>query len=236
MLQSANLLLKLIPVEEIVNADTVTGGLGGVGWANTLTSGTNGLVLEFHLLEAIDELVEVEDNMSAVGKEYAVGGVEALVLDGLELGEEGGDVDDASGSNKVEAVGVDETCCRSDDVSQSILQTSGPARRVVNGILTRRKHMEIIANTVHDNSVPGIVSSSGSSADIDLVAEDIDELSLALISPLGTKHNGSHAGWLGYFVLFCFFCCELVVFRFNRQRNSSRKDVRRIKWQQLTML
>lgn len=61
--------------------------------------------------------------------------------------------------------------------------------------------MEIIANTIHDNSVSGVVSSSGSGANIDLVAEDVDELSLALIAPLGSKHNGSHAGWLGVFVV-----------------------------------
>lgn len=59
--------------------------------------------------------------------------------------------------------------------------------------------MEVVAHTIDHNSVSGIVSAGGASTDIDLVAEDVDELSLPLVTPLGAEHDGSHGGkvqWL----------------------------------------
>lgn len=111
MLQRADLLLEQLPVEEIMNADTATGSLGAVSWADTLTGGTDRSAAEFLLLKAIDELVEVEHDVGTVRDEDAVGRVEALLLDSLELCEERGDVDDAAGADEVEAVGVHEACC-----------------------------------------------------------------------------------------------------------------------------
>ena len=42
----------------------------------------------------------------------------------------------------------------------------------------------------HDDGMTGIIAARASRADIDLRGQDVDELALALVAPLGAKHNG----------------------------------------------
>jgi len=109
MFKRPQLLLKLRPVEELVNADTATSSLGGVSWADSLPGGTNVQCSQFDFLETVNELVQIENEVGAVGNEDAIGRVQALLLDGLQLGEERGDVDDGPGTDQVQALGVDQT-------------------------------------------------------------------------------------------------------------------------------
>lgn len=49
--------------------------------------------------------------------------------------------------------------------------------------------MEVVRDAVGDNCVAGIVPSLGSAADLRFVGEDVSELALAFVAPLGTEDN-----------------------------------------------
>lgn len=70
---------------------------------------TNVSSTKLNLLEAIHQLVNIEDNVCPVGDVYPVGGVEAVLVEGLQLLEKAGHVDDAAAADDVDAAGVDET-------------------------------------------------------------------------------------------------------------------------------
>lgn len=108
MFQQPQLLLELGPVEDLVDASTAASGLGGVSWADSLPGGADVLRSELDLLEAVDELVQFEDEVRTVGDEDAIGRVDALLLNRLQLGEERRDVDDRSGADQVQTLGVDQ--------------------------------------------------------------------------------------------------------------------------------
>lgn len=61
--------------------------------------------------------------------------------------------------------------------------------------------MKVVAHAIDHNGVSGIISAGGASTNIDLVAEDVDELSFPLVTPLGAEHDGSHGGELQLLLL-----------------------------------
>jgi hypothetical protein len=59
-------------------------------------------------------------------------------------------------------------------------------------VLTRRKEVEGVSSflalvVLDDNGVAGVVTTGAASADIGVGGENVDELALALVTPLGTK-------------------------------------------------
>jgi hypothetical protein len=64
-------------VEEVVNTKTRAGGLRGVSWSDSALGGTNGRAAELDLLEAVDDLVEIEDEVGTVGDEETAVAVQA---------------------------------------------------------------------------------------------------------------------------------------------------------------
>lgn len=134
---------------------------------NALLGGANHATAELDLLEAIDQLMDIEDDLSAVGDEYPSIGAEALFVQGLELVEEGGDVNDAAAANDIDAARVHEA--GGEDV-------------------------EVVGDAVDDDGVAGIVTTLSAAAELGFVGEDVGELSFALIAPLGTENDGDGHG------------------------------------------
>jgi len=123
---------------------------------------TNVSSTKLDLLEAIHQLVDIEDNVCPVGDVYPVRGVEAVLVKCLQLLEEAGHMDNASAADDVDAVGVDET--GGEDV-------------------------EVVCDTIGDNGVSGVVTTLSAAAQLRFVGEDIGELSLAFVAPLGAEDN-----------------------------------------------
>lgn len=112
--------------------------------------------------------MHIEDDVGAVRDEYAALGVEALLVERLELLEEAGDVDNAAAADDVDAAGVDEA---------------------------GRQDVEVVCDAVDDNGVAGVVTALGAAAQLRLVSEDVGELAFAFVAPLGAEDNGgSHGG------------------------------------------
>ena len=49
--------------------------------------------------------------------------------------------------------------------------------------------MEVVRNTIGDDCVTGIVTALGAAADLRLMGEDVGELALAFVAPLGAEDN-----------------------------------------------
>lgn len=81
--------------------------------------------------------------------------------------------------------------------------------------------MEVVTDTVDDDSVPSIVSSSAASANLDILTKDIDEFSLALVTPLTSKHDGSH---VRASVSLSLFCCKDLSFRYLQKYSQGKKN------------
>lgn len=138
---------------------------GGAAASNVVQARglTNEAAAELDLLEAIDQLVHVEDDVGAVRDVYAAVGAQAVLLERGELGEEAGDVDDAAAADDVDAARVDEA---------------------------RGQDVEVVRDAVGDNRVAGVVAALGAAAELGLVGEDVGELALAFVAPLGAEHHG----------------------------------------------
>lgn len=80
-----------------------------VGPHRTFSGGANLSSAKLALLESINALVEVQDNVGAVGDEQSVLGLDAMSLELLELLEEAWNVNNGSGTDEVDAGLVDES-------------------------------------------------------------------------------------------------------------------------------
>ncbi len=106
-----------------------------------------------------DDLGAVRDEeLAGVGVEAAAGDVEAGVVELFDLGEEGGGVED-------DAVADDAFAIRTKDAAGDELQD------------------ELLA--VDDDGVAGVVAAGVTGDDGELFGEDVDDLALAFIAPLG---------------------------------------------------
>jgi hypothetical protein len=54
---------------------------------------------------------------------------------------------------------------------------------------TGGQDMEVVRDTVGDDCVTGIVTALGTAADLRFVCEDVGELALAFVAPLGAEDN-----------------------------------------------
>jgi hypothetical protein len=97
-------------VVQVVHSQSRSGRLGRVSWSDTLLRGANGRASKLNLLQSIDNLVKAKDEVSSVGDEQSVGTFQSLSLEGVELVEQGWDVDDNTGSDERIALLVDQTC------------------------------------------------------------------------------------------------------------------------------
>lgn len=127
------LVVHVLLVEDLANADTRAGGLVLVAWADALLGGADGFVAKLDLLETIDERVQVEQGMGAVADVDAVLGVKTVLLQLLQLVEELGDADNTGAANEVGCNGVDQA---------------------------RRQDVEVVRRAVDNNGVAGIVTTS----------------------------------------------------------------------------
>ena len=73
----AELLRKSVVIEEMVDAEPRTRRFRGVGRTNALLGGADARPTELNFLEPVDDLVEVEDKMGAVGDEETAGAIKA---------------------------------------------------------------------------------------------------------------------------------------------------------------
>lgn len=123
---------------------------------------TNVSSTKLNLLETIHQLVNIEDNVRSVRDVDPVRGVEAVLVERLQLLEEAGHVDDAAAANDVDAAGVDET--RGEDV-------------------------EVVCDTIGDDGVPGVVTTLSAAAQLRFVGEDVGKLAFAFVAPLGAEDD-----------------------------------------------
>lgn len=75
--ERTELLGKRLVVEEVVNPESRSTRLGRVSWSDALLRRSDRRATELNLLEAVDDLVEVEDEVGAVGEEESSVAVES---------------------------------------------------------------------------------------------------------------------------------------------------------------
>lgn len=110
--------------------------------------------------------MQIKDHLSAVAQEETLAHtLQALLFQVVQLLEEGRHMYHDAGSDQVHAAGIDQA---------------------------RRQQMEVVGLAVGDDGMAGIVAALGSRAQLGLGTENVDELSLAFVTPLGADHDGSH--------------------------------------------
>lgn len=129
---------------------------------------TNVSSTELNLLKTIHQLVNIEDNMCPVGDKYPVCGVKTVLVQCLQLLEEARHMNDATAADDVDAAWVDEA--RGEDV-------------------------EIVCDSIGDDGVSGVVTTLSTAAQLRFVGEDVGELPLAFIAPLGAKDDRRRHVW-----------------------------------------
>lgn len=112
--------------------------------------------------------MDVEDDMGPIGDVNSSIGIEPMLLQRLEFFKEAGHVDDAAATDDIDAIGVDEAA---------------------------GQNVEIVSDAVCDNGMACIVTALGTAADLRLMGEDIGELALAFVTPLGAEDDGDRHGW-----------------------------------------
>ncbi|KAI3478079.1 hypothetical protein L1887_60010 [Cichorium endivia] len=161
-------------VVEVVDTQTGARRLGRVGRTDALLGGADAATAELDLLEAVDNLVEVEHEVSSVRDEETAVAVEALLLDVVQLGEERRHVHHHARADESGTTRVDET--RGEQVEVEL---------------------GLDAVDVGDDGVAGVVAAGAACADVHLAAEHIGELAFTLIAPLGSEQDGGLAARLG---------------------------------------
>ncbi|KAH3665917.1 hypothetical protein OGAPHI_004106 [Ogataea philodendri] len=146
---------------QVVDSHTGSGGLGGISWSNTLTGGSNGLLVagKLGLSKFVHTLVEVENQVSSRRQEQTTFTVESLLLDFVQLLEERWKMNNNTGSNQVDTLWIHQS---------------------------RRKHVEIVLLVSHNNGVSGVVTTLTSGTHLDVVTKKIDKFSFTFVTPLGT--------------------------------------------------
>jgi hypothetical protein len=153
-------------VVQVVNSKTGSRRLARVSWSDTSLGCTDRLSTEFNFLETVDDLVETQDQVRSVTDEESTVAVETLCLDGIELLKHGRRVDDETGTDERDTLGVDQT--RGQGV-ESVLHPLA-------GFLV-----------VDDDGVPSVVSSGTSCTDIGFSCENVGKLAFSFVTPLGSE-------------------------------------------------
>lgn len=98
---------------------------------------TNVSSTKLDLFETVNQLVNIEDNVCSVRDVYPVLCVQTMLVQSLELLEEAGHVNDATATDDIDAVRVDET---------------------------GGKDVEVVCDAVGDDSVSGVVTTLSAAA------------------------------------------------------------------------
>jgi hypothetical protein len=153
-------------VVQVVDSQTGSRSLARVSWSDTSLGRSDGRTTEFDLLETVNDLVEAHDQVSSVRDEQSTGAVEALSLDGIEFLKHGRRVDDETGSDKGDTLGVDQA-----------------GRQGVESVLHPLAGFLVVDN----DGVAGVVSTSTSRTDIGFGSENVGELAFSFVTPLGSE-------------------------------------------------
>jgi hypothetical protein len=161
--QRPQLSLKDRLVHNLANTDTSAGSLVTVARTNSLTGGADLATTQLSLLQTINNRVQVEADMRAVGDENALAGIlQPLLFQRGQLLEEAGDVHDSSSTDEVNAGRRDQS---------------------------RGKNMEVVSDVVMDDGVARIVAASSTTAERSLLRKHICDLPLSFITPLATQND-----------------------------------------------
>jgi hypothetical protein len=153
-------------VVQVMNSQTGSGSLARVRGSNTSLGRPDGLSTEFDFLETVDDLVEAEDQVRSVADEQSAVAVKTLGLDRVELLEHGRRVDDETGTDERDTLGVD--------------QARGQG---VEGVLHPLAGFRI----VDDDGVSGVISSGTSGTDVGFRCENVGKLAFSFVTPLGSE-------------------------------------------------
>mmetsp|Transcript_23520 Transcript_23520/g.49756 ORF Transcript_23520/g.49756 Transcript_23520/m.49756 type:complete len:616 (-) Transcript_23520:291-2138(-) len=151
-----------VKVLEVADANAVAADFGSVGRTDALLGGPDLVPPELVFVEPVDLLVEVEDEVGAVGDEDAAFGVDSRLEESVELVEEGGEVDD-------DAV--------ADDAGGLLVEDAGG------------EEVEFVLLALDDDGVSGVGSSGDTGADVVFLRQHIDQLSLPLVAPLTPQYD-----------------------------------------------
>jgi hypothetical protein len=109
-----------------------------------------------------------------------------LLLQCVEFGKERRDMDNYAVSDDAGTLWVYKACSAFENERQSRMTSR---RRTTGQKMECKRLLDFLWAHRSHNRVPRVVSSGTASADIRLAGQDIDELPLALIAPLGAEHN-----------------------------------------------
>ena len=162
---------EVVVVEEVAHTDAVAGGFVHIGGADALSGGADGGGAAGLFLEVVQEDVVGHNDVGAVADEEVVG-VDALLLEGGDFGEED--------------IGVD------DDAVADDAGDAGPAD-------AGGDEVQLEFAPVVDDGVAGVVAAGVAHYAIGLSGKVVDDLALALVAPLpsdnGVSRHCSLCSW-----------------------------------------
>lgn len=127
--QRPQLALKDRLVQNLANTDTPAGSLVTVARTNSLPGGADLATTQLRLLQTINNRVQIEADMRAVGDEYAFAGIlQPLLFQRGQLLEEAGDVHDSSSANEVDTGRRHQSRGKNVEVISDVLMDDGVAR------------------------------------------------------------------------------------------------------------
>jgi len=161
-----DLLLEDLLVEEVLDADAEAGRLVGVAGADAAAGGADLELAEPRLARRVEHQVVGHDQMR-VGADAEAGDVDPAAAQVLQLAGEDLRVDHHAVADRAQLAGVED-----------------PGRDQVEGPLL----------AVADDRVAGVVAALEADHEVRLLGEQVDDLALALVAPLGAHdHRAGHA-------------------------------------------
>ena len=160
--RDVQLLAEDLGVEEVLDPEADARGLVGVGRADAALGRPQGVLAEEALGHPVQLLVVRHDQVG-VAADHQAAGVDALDGQAVELVEQHGRVDD-------DAV--------ADDRRDVLVEDSA------------RHQLERERLAVDDDAVAGVVAALVAHDHVHLAGQEVGELALALVAPLGPHHHG----------------------------------------------
>src|SRR6266571_2388575 len=145
-------------VLDLVHLDAVAADLVGVRRPHAHTGRAELLASALALVESVERDVPRQEEMRAVAHTQVRGGDTAALEIG-ELAAEEREVDDASGTEHAERIGIEDSA---------------------------RNEMKLEGAVLIDDCVPGVVAALDSDDDIRLLRQEVRDLAFALVAPLST--------------------------------------------------
>jgi len=159
------LLSEFFPVDEVTHAETESVDLGRIRWSNTLKGCSDDLAslgLSFFLCNFISGPVDVRDKGGLIRDQKTSGIVDTVLVKLIELFVHGLWVNNNTVTKQVVAAGVENTA---------------------------GKEMERILDPINHNCMASIRSSVESGANVVILGQDVNKLSLAFVTPLGSQND-----------------------------------------------